>query len=165
MVQSVFEVREEQGGGFELLERRLDAPFVKDYDALESPATWAERFDVSTWGLITAYLDGVRVGGAVIAFDTAEVELLEGRRDLAVLWDLRVHPDVRRQKAGSALFAAAVEWARLNGCRELKVETQNVNVPACRFYAKQHCELRQINRHAYRSAPDEIQLLWYKNLL
>jgi GNAT superfamily N-acetyltransferase len=164
IVESVFEVSERHSGGFDLVERRLDRPYLKDYDAIESPTTWAARFDVSTWGLIGAYRDGARIGGAAIAFDTASVELLEGRPDLALLWDLRVHPDMRRQDAARALFAAGTEWARSKGCNELKVETQNINVPACRFYAKQRCELRRINRNAYPSLPDEIQLLWYKNL-
>ena len=81
-----------------------------------------------------------------------------------MLWDLRVHPDARRQKAGSALFAAAAAWAQSKGCSELKVETQNTNVPACRFYAEQKCVLRQVNRNAYPSLPSEIQSLWYKHL-
>jgi ribosomal protein S18 acetylase RimI-like enzyme len=62
------------------------------------------------------------------------------------------------------LFAAAAAWAQSRGCGELKVETQNTNVPACRFYEKHKCELRQVNRNAYPSLPAEIQLLWYKNL-
>ena len=46
----------------------------------------------------------------------------------------------------------------------MKVETQNVNVPACRFYARQGCVLGAINRFAYPDLPDEVQLLWYKTL-
>lgn len=53
-------------------------------------------------------------------------------------------------------------WAAARGCRQLKIETQNVNVPACRFYARQGCVLGAINRFAYREFPDEVQLLWYK---
>jgi hypothetical protein len=49
-------------------------------------------------------------------------------------------------------------------CRKLKVETQNINVPACRFYASQGCVLAAVNRMAYREPQDEIQLLWYKDL-
>jgi hypothetical protein len=49
-------------------------------------------------------------------------------------------------------------------CRQLKVETQNINVPACRFYARQGCVLGVIDRFAYPTLPDEVQLLWYKDL-
>ena len=167
-VESVFDVSACDGGlgGLILSERRLEVPYVKDYDAFEGehPAQWAERFDVSNWGLIGAHANGARVGGAVIAFDTAGVQMLEGRRDLAVLWDIRVAPESRGRGVGSALFRAVEAWAAARGCRQLKIETQNINVPACRFYARQGCELGVINRFAYRELPDEVQLLWYKTL-
>jgi GNAT superfamily N-acetyltransferase len=155
-----------EGGGFVLAERSLSAPWVKDYDAIggEGPTRWAHRFDLSSWGFLSARVDGRPVGAAVVAFDTPGVEMLEGRRDLAVLWDLRVAPDARGRGVGSALFRAAEAWARARGCTELKVETQSINVPACRFYAGQGCVLRAANRRAYPELPDEIQLLWYKEL-
>lgn len=152
-------------GGFSLSERALDAPYVKDYDATDGgPARWAERFDVSKWGLLLARLDGRLVGGAAVAFDTPEVMMLEGRRDLAVLWDLRVAPEARGHGVGAALFRAAEAWAAARGCTQLKVETQNVNVPACRFYARRGCVLGGIHRFAYPGLPHEVQLLWYREL-
>jgi ribosomal protein S18 acetylase RimI-like enzyme len=75
-----------------------------------------------------------------------------------------VSPAARGRGAGRALFAAAEGWARARGCRELKVETQNVNVPACRFYMRQGCALGAVNRGAYPGLTGEIQLLWYKDL-
>lgn len=163
-VGCVFEVTTRPNGGFDLTERQIDPPYIKDYDAIEPPAQWTIRFDVTNWGLLAAYRDGMRIGRAVIAFDTLGVDLLEGRNDLALLWDLRVHPDARGQGVGHALFTAVADWAKANGCVQLKVETQNINVPACRFYVRQGCELRVVNRGAYNSFRDEIQLLWYKDL-
>jgi ribosomal protein S18 acetylase RimI-like enzyme len=153
-------------GGFVLSERKLETPYVKDYDAIvgEGPTSWTERFDVSNWGFISAHIGDRRVGGAVIAFNTAGIEMLQGRNDLAVLWDIRVRPEDRRRGVGSALFMAAEQWAAERRCCQLKVETQNINVAACRFYARHGCVLGAINRFAYRSTPDETQLLWYKNL-
>jgi GNAT superfamily N-acetyltransferase len=167
-VERVFEVSARDGGlgGLVLTERGLEVPYVKDYDALagEGPTRWAARFDVSNWGLVGAHADGARVGGAVVAFDTAGVHMLEGRSDLAVLWDIRVAPEARGRGVGSALFRAAEAWAAARGCRRLKIETQNINVPACRFYARRGCVLGAINRFAYPDLPDEVQLLWYKTL-
>lgn len=153
-------------GGLLLSPRRLENPYVKDYDALpgEGPMGWAQRFDVSNWTCLAARLDGRLAGGAVVAFNTPGVWMLEGRVDLAVLWDLRVDPHHRGRGVGAALFAAAEARAAMRGCRRLKVETQNVNVPACRFYARQGCSLGAINRYAYPGLPAEIQLLWYKDL-
>jgi GNAT superfamily N-acetyltransferase len=142
------------------------APYVKDYDAIkgEGPVQWAQRFDLSNWGLFAARMECRRVGGAAVAYDTTGLDMLEGRTDLAVLWDIRVAPAVRGQGVGSALFRAAETWATARGCRQLKVETQNINVPACRFYARQGCVLEAVHRGAYPEFPGEIQLLWHKDL-
>jgi GNAT superfamily N-acetyltransferase len=151
-------------GGFTLTRRRLEVPYSKDYDAIDPPLQWPIRFDLSNWQLFAAHIDGRRVGGAVVAFDTADVLMLEGRKDLAVLWDIRVSSDARRRGVGSALFRAAETWSRGRDCQQLKVETQNINVPACRLYASQGCTLGAMHRFAYPELPEEVQLLWYKNL-
>lgn len=167
-VDRVLDVTNRKHGSarFELSERRLEVPYEKDYDAIagEGPLQWARRFDLSQWALFTARFANRIVGGAAIAFDTPGLTLSEGRRDLAILWDIRVAPDVRRQGVGSALFQQVEARARLHGCRQLKIETQNTNVLACRFYERQGCQLRVMNRAAYPELPEEIQLLWYKDL-
>jgi GNAT superfamily N-acetyltransferase len=158
--------RSDDSDAFALSERCLDVPYQKDYDAIagEGPLQWARHFDLSKWALFTARFTTRIVGGATVAFDTPGLTMLEGRRDLAVLWDIRVAPDARRQGVGSALFERVEAWAQRHGCRQLKIETQNTNVRACRFYERQGCRLRAINRAAYPQLPEEIQLLWYKDL-
>jgi len=154
-------------GRFVLTERRVAIPGEKDYDAIagDGPLTWARRFDLSKWALFTARVATRLVGGAVAAFDAPELTMLEGRRDLAVLWDIRVSPNMRGRGVGSALFGKVEAWARRQDCRQLMAETQNTNVAACRFYARQGCHLQAINRSAYPDFPEEIQLVWYKDLL
>jgi hypothetical protein len=72
------EVVEEGFGGF-LLKERAVSPFLKDYDAIEGPASWATSFDVSRWGVLAAYLDGERVGGVRVPIVLARVAHLDGR--------------------------------------------------------------------------------------
>jgi len=167
-VESVLDVELLEGGlaGVRLSERTLDDPWVKDYDGTdgEGPAGWAQRFDLEHWGLIAAHHQDRRVGGAVIAFDTIGVDLLGGRQDLVVLWDIRVRPDARGAGVGAALFGAARSWAQARGCRTLKVETQNINVPACRFYRRMGCALASIDRFAYPQLPGEVQMIWQVEL-
>lgn len=153
-------------GGMSLAETAVTDPYVHDYDATDGagPARWPERFDFSNWGLICARRDGAMAGGAVIAFDTPGVRMLRGRDDVAVLWDIRVSPAQRGTGIGSALFRAAEDWARARGCGWLKIETQNVNAAACRFYQKMGCTLGAIDRFAYPGPPGEVQLLWWKAL-
>ncbi len=153
-------------GVFELED--LEVPFFsKDYDALpeNDPTFWPEQFNTTRWGLLAAYDPaGERVGGAALAYGSMEVDMLEGRSDLAVLWDLRVADAARGNGVGKSLWAAAEAWARKRGCIELKVETQHDNVRACRFYHGRGCELVAVDRQAYPEQPDEVQLLWYKTL-
>lgn len=153
-------------GGVRLTERPVAKPWTKDYDAIvgEGPTRWAKRFDLTNWGLLAAFDGDDRIGGAVLAYDTPGVDQLGGRNDLAVIWDLRVRPDRRGIGVGRLLFAAATAWAKARGCRWLKIETQNINVPACRFYAANGCELGGIDRFAYPAFPDETALYWYREL-
>ncbi|MBO0886525.1 MAG: GNAT family N-acetyltransferase [Acidimicrobiales bacterium] len=168
MVQRILAVSTPDSGlgGVVLTEAAVETPWVKDYDAIkgEGPTRWPKRFDTSSWGLIAAHEGVDRVGGAVIAFDSPEVHMLGGRSDTAALWDLRVRPDARRSGIGSALFLAVESWCRQRGCHILTVETQNINLPACRFYVRMGCSLGSINRHAYPDFPDETQLVWSKGL-
>lgn len=166
-VREIMDVEAGGPGGFILSPRRTEPPYFKDYDAIagEGPLRWAQRFDLTNWGILMARVEGRLVGGTVIAFKTAGVTMLEGRDDLAVLWDIRVAPEVRGQGVGSALFRAAEAWAAARGCTQLKIETQNVNVPACRFYQAQGCVIEGINRWAYPELPEEIQILWKKTIL
>ena len=90
--------------------------------------------------------------------------MLAERPDVALLWDIRVTPDARGLGIGSALVAHVEAWADAHGATWLEVETQAINGPACRFYARHGFVLEAVNRGAYAELPDETQLLWYKRL-
>jgi len=168
VVDRVLQVTGTDGGmgGLALADTTVAAPYVKDYDAIkgEGPTRWTDSFDTSNWGLIRARADGNVAGGAVIAWKTPGLHMLDGRDDIAVLWDIRVAPAQRGTGVGSALFRAAENWAGARGCDWLKIETQNINVVACRFYRQMGCTLGGIDRFAYPELPDEVQLLWWKAL-
>jgi GNAT superfamily N-acetyltransferase len=161
-VRSVMDVDSDDPVTATLTERQLEVPWTKDYDRIEGegPTSWAGKWNISNWGVLVARLKGSRVGGCVLAYNTDGVNRLEGRDDIAILWDLRVHPDYRGQGIGKALFDAAVAWALRRDCIELRIETQNINAWACRFYQKQGCRLHSINRDAYEDFPEEVELIW-----
>src|SRR5262245_50249625 len=164
-VTSVLSAQKSTDRPFVLKERRLELPYVKDYDVIGNrPQDWAARFDTSQWVLFLARNEGQSVGGAAVAFGTPGLDILEGIGNLAVLWDIRVAPACRGRGVGRALFEAAEAWTLARGCVGLKVETQNINVPACRFYAAVGCELRVVREEAYPQCPGEAQFLWYKVL-
>jgi len=150
-------------GGIKFFEEAV-APYVKDYDVYEKPSDWPNRFETTNWGFLCAYIGQFRVGGATVVWKTPGVDMLENHSDVTCLWDLRVDPSYRDKGIGHQLFNSAIEWSRQRNCWNLKVETQNINVHACKFYARQNCELRAIDRDAYDKNLNEIQLLWHKNI-
>ena len=145
----------------------LTNKIIKDYDQddTNSPQKWPQKFDLSNWGFILAFQGDQPVGAATIALRTGGLDILEGRNDLAVLWDIRVVPDLRQQGIGSLLWRAAEKWCVEQSCTTLKVETQDINPTACFFYLNAGCSLKRTNPGAYADFPDEIQLLWYKDLI
>ena len=165
-VDRMLVVKETGLGGIILKEHEVDPSYTKDYDAYsgEGPLTWADRWDLSNWVFLSAFSGDKRLGGATVAWNTPGVFMLEGRQELAVLWDIRIHPEHQGKGVGSRLFNAAEAWATGKGCQYLKIETQNTNVPACLFYQKQGCVLGSINTFAYPNLPGEICLMWYKDL-
>jgi GNAT superfamily N-acetyltransferase len=170
-IESMYLVNENDRvtGKFELHEQPVPVPYRKDYDSYgqRGPLDWPQRFDVSRWGFWLASDFGEAVGGAAVARSTNGTDILDSRSDSAALWDIRVRPTYQRHGVATALFRAAARWAKSNGCSKLRIETQNVNVAACRFYAKLGCVLDRIDRLAYRQWPeivDEVMLVWRLDL-
>jgi ribosomal protein S18 acetylase RimI-like enzyme len=147
-----------------LQEVDLEIAYTKDYDEINDPKGWPAQFELSHWVMLSAFADSKRVGGAVIAWNTPGFDMLEGRSDLAVLWDIRVHPELRGNQIGSLLFTRSMRWAIDRGCRELNIETQNINVPACKFYTRMGCELRAVHEGMYPTIPNETVFIWHHKL-
>ncbi len=144
----------------------VSPPYWKDYDSYPGghPSSWPRQFDLSRWTILAAFDRTRRVGGAAVIVDDPQIDLLRDCPACALLWDVRVAPDARRHGVGSALLEAAEQRARERGARSLRVETQDVNVPACRFYLTHGFRLERTTPGAYAELPNEVQLLWRKAL-
>ena len=170
-VRTFFRVRVVKGGlgGITLKEEPVERPYVKDCDARdgEGPTRWLSRFDTANWKVLLTKRGKRATGGAVLVMASPDVDMLKRRHDLAVLWDLRVRPEFRGKGVGTALYERAAQLAKENGCTQMSVETQNVNVPACKFYRKRGCTLGEISRFQYAMhdfQQDEVMLVWYLDL-
>jgi len=153
-------------GGMLLQEVPVEMPYLKEYGAAgELPSDEANKLDICNWGFFLAMAGNTPAGAATVAMDANGVFMLEARPELAVLWDIRVCPEYRG--AGIPLFRHAAEWARAHGCTQMKIETQNINVPACRFYQRMGAHLGEIRRFGYAAIPavaHEVMLNWYLDL-
>ena len=102
-----------------------------------------------------AYVDG-SVAGRVL--------LSEGWNHYAWIDDIAVDVRWRRAGIGRALMDRAVAWALERGLPGIRLETQNNNVPACRFYEAYGFHLGGFDRDLYRGLDEEtteIALFWY----
>lgn len=142
--------------------RRVAAPYIKDYDGIADnhPTQWRGRHRVDDWKIFTAHDSGRQIGGAIVVSDT---ELVMDPMAM-LLWDLRVEPTARRRGVGAMLLAAAEAAVRSQGVRILRAETQDVNVGACRFYARRGFLLESIARGVYPRLTNESRLVWSKRL-
>ena len=144
----------------------VDPPWVKDCDRIPGnhPIGWPSRFDVTKWCFAAAFDNGRRVGGAALVVDPRDVDGNSAQAGVALLWDLRVDCAHRRRGVGRALLAFVEDHARSRGCRAIRAETQDINVPACRIYASAGYSIAEVNRHAYPELPDEVQLIWHRDV-
>jgi ribosomal protein S18 acetylase RimI-like enzyme len=160
------DVIEDGFGGMVFHEEQVSKPYMKYYGENEEPMQWL-NFNTDNWVIFLVKQEKKTIGGLTIACKTPEIRMLNGRNDLADVWDIRVHPDYRHSGVGTKLFKNAIVWSKNNDYRQICVETQNVNVKACRFYFKQGCNLGAINRYAYygtKGLENEVQLIWFKDL-
>jgi ribosomal protein S18 acetylase RimI-like enzyme len=147
------------------LEYRVVSPsYQKDYDVIPSnhPRDWPTRFAVDRAEFIAAYSHGKRVGGVVAVVEPSDVARLGGENPLALLWDLRVTPEARGRGVGHALLAAVEARGRELDIPGVTVETQDVNVAACRLYAGAGYGISSVDANAYDGFPGETRIIWTK---
>lgn len=153
-------------GGF-ILEEVPVTPYVKDLSVYERATEYEKEFDITHWSFYMAFDDEKPVGAATVAARTDKLYMLAGRDDACVLWDIRVADEYKHQGIGQKLFDLAVKNAKADGYRQMIIECQNNNVPACNFYRKQGALLSKIDMYAYyqeEACRNEVQFLWYLDL-
>lgn len=167
-VQSEYKVERINSGlgGFTLEEIQV-SPYIKDLSKYERAVNYEKDFDVTNWRFYMAFSGDVPVGAMTIAGKTEGLHMLSGRTDACVLWDIRVADAYKHNGIGQELLKMGIAGAKSDGYRQIIIECQNNNVPACRFYQKQGALLSKIDMYAYYSEPevrDEIQFVWYLNI-
>jgi len=93
-----------------------------------------------------------------------QIILSKNWNQYASVEDIAVDVHFRRDGVGRALMNQAIVWAKAKQLPGIMLETQNNNVPACRFY--EHCgfTLGGFDRYLYKGIhkdTEEIALYWY----
>ncbi len=135
--------------GWQLREQPINPPYDRGtgYD-----------FDSQAQAEIRARLAQIDSGCQRVAEDVQAQRIvglldaeIEAWNNTVFVWRLMIDQDYRRQGIGRRLWARAVDFARRSDVRALLVETQNTNVPACRFYAEMGCILCGLHEAFYHN--------------
>lgn len=131
-----------EGGeqGFRLVEKHLETPLRKSY-----PLEDDQGIDLPSMDFVAA----AELDGRLAGFCAVQISNWNHR---AVLWTLYVDAPLRGQGIGQALLARAVDYTRSAGAWCLWLETQNVNLPAVRFYRAAGFELCGLDTASYDPA-------------
>ena len=145
-----------ENGVWSFTEQLFDAAFQKTYE---------DDFSLSD------YLDFLsRPKRAVLLFLDEEGVCL-GRARVRANWnryafleDIAVRASMRKKGVGTALFHAVCAWAKEEGLCGVTLETQDMNLNACRFYQKMGMALGCADTCLYANFPEtknELALFWY----
>lgn len=128
-------------------------PYVKRYGPeIYDAQEYLGRPDHAAW---LAYVDG-RVAGQILVH--------ENWNRFALIWDIAVDPPFRRMGTGRRFMERAIGWARERGLPGVMLETQNINVAACRLYESCGFVLGGFDGYLYRGLERdtrEIALFYY----
>ena len=153
-------------GGFVIEEKSVDYR-VKDLGKYERAMEFEKQFDISNWRFYMAFDGETPIGAMTVAGPTKGLDLLQGRNDACILWDIRVADNYKHMGVGQRMFDLGVKNAKSDGYKMMMIECQNNNVTACNFYKKQGALLDKMDMHAYDSEPGcegEVQFIWYLKL-
>ena len=167
-IKSEYKVKRVNNGlGGLVLEEEPVTPRIKDLSVYDRACDYEKDFDITNWRVYMAFDGEVPVGALTVAGTTPNLFMLNGRTDACVLWDLRVADAYKHQVVGQGLFDLAKAGAQKDGYKQMIIECQSNNVPACNFYQKQGSVLGKIDMYAYYNDPevrDDVQLIWYLDL-
>jgi ribosomal protein S18 acetylase RimI-like enzyme len=126
-VKSIYKLEKVDNGlGGILLKEVPVNEYIKDLGVYEEVTKYAYEFDITNWAFFMAFDDELPVGAVTVASKTKGVNMLDGRDDISVLWDIRVDERYKQQGIGTKLFSMAVEWSKCNCLKQMKIEIKSL---------------------------------------
>ncbi len=144
-------------GDWSYREQLLEIPSEKRYP--QDELVLSDYIDSPDRAIFLAYEEGTAVGRIVLRRNWNKNAFVE---------DLEVRKNARGKGLGSALLLRADTWAREQGLCGVMLETQDSNLLACRFYAKNGFRLGGVDTYLYRNFDEpyrsERAVFWYRYL-
>jgi Acetyltransferases len=133
-------------------EEKWSESYMKQYEDEDIDSAYIEDKDKAVF---LYYVNHRSVG---------QIKLCANWNGYALIEDISVSGNWRNKGIGTKLLEKAVQWAKQNNLAGLMLETQDVNVPACRFYARNNFIIGGVDRMLYSNLPaakNEIAIFWY----
>ncbi len=139
------------GGKFELTEKAV-TPYKKKYESTKINVEEYLKAPAKT--VLFAFADGKLAGEVILEKNWNNYARLE----------IAVIEEYRRKGIGKKLMEHSINWTRLKGLPGIMAETQNTNVPACKFYKASGFSIGGIDTELYKGVDKnskEIAIFWY----
>lgn len=132
-------------------EEIFSIPYLKKYEDDEIDISYVEDKEKAVFFY---YVDHNCVG---------KIKLRSNWNGYGLIEDIAVGTAYRKNGVGTALINRAMEWAKVNNMCGLMLETQDINVSACNFYAKNNFVIGAVDTMLYSNFPsaNEIAIFWY----
>ncbi|EAZ85239.1 GNAT family N-acetyltransferase [Lysinibacillus sp. FSL M8-0216] len=132
-------------------EEICSVPYFKKYEEDEIDLSYIEDIEKAVFFY---YIDNSCVG---------QIKMCSNWNGYALIEDIAVAKDYRKNGVGTALLNKAIEWAKERNCCGLMLETQDINVSACHFYAKNQFVIGAVDTMLYSNFPtaNELAIFWY----
>lgn len=132
-------------------EEKFSEPYFKKYEEDKIDSSYIEEKGKAVFFY---YVENNCIG---------QIKIRSNWNGYALIEDLAVAKDYRKNGVGTALLNKAIEWAKENNFGGLMLETQDTNVSACDFYAKNSFVIGAIDTMLYSNLPtaNEIAIFWY----
>ncbi|MFW9914028.1 MAG: GNAT family N-acetyltransferase [Candidatus Thorarchaeota archaeon] len=121
---------------------------IRDFDP-------ASVIDSETAVIFLAYIED-EIAGKIV--------LKKHWNNFAHIEDIAVDRSFRRQGIGKQLLHRAIRWAREKNFPGISLETQDVNVGACRLYESCGFHIGGFDKSLYKAidkSKDEVAIYWY----
>jgi ribosomal protein S18 acetylase RimI-like enzyme len=128
-------------------------PYEKQYP--EQPGEYDGYIRDLESEVFLAFVDGAAAGRIV---------LKKWWNGYGYVENIAVNRAYRKKGVGQQLMQQAVAWAKAMNLPGLMLETQNINVPACRFYERFGFRLKGFDTQVYQALmpeTEEVALYWY----
>lgn len=132
-------------------EELFSEQYTKEYDNEDIDVSYIDNENKAVYFY---YVDNNCVG---------QIRLCTHWNGYALLEDIAVAKNWRSKGIGKILLKKAIDWAKENKLIGLMLETQDVNISACRFYAKNNFVIGAVDNMLYSKFPtaNEKAVFWY----